>query len=1209
MTVICPSCGADNDAGRKFCLECGTSLAAACAACGSPNPPAARFCGECGGPLAGRAAPAHSAAHAPAVAERRVVSVLFADLVGFTTLAENRDAEEVRDLLSRYFDLARGVVERHGGTIEKFIGDAVMAVWGAPTSHEDDAERAVRAALEIVGGVRGLGPAVHARVGVVTGEAAVTIGAIGEGMVAGDMVNTASRLQGAAPPDVVLVGETTMHAASRAIAFAEAGDQLLKGKAAPVPAWRALRVVAERGGRGRSETVEAPFVGRDDELRLLKDLYHATARDRRVRLVSITGQGGIGKSRLAWEFLKYIDGLVEDVYWHHGRSPSYGGGITFWALGEMVRERAGLAEADDEAATRTRIAESVARWVPDEPERRWVEVALLALLGVEDPPAGGQDRLFSAWRVFFERIAAEGPVVMVFEDLQWADSGLLAFIDHLADWSRGVPIYVVALARPELMESHPDWGAGKRNFTSLALEPLSSEAMRQLLAGLVPGLSSDAATRIIARADGVPLYAVEIVRMLAAQGALEAADGTYRPVGDLADLAVPETLHSLIAARLDGLEPSDRALLQAAAVLGQAFTVDGLASVAALDAGEVERRLLALVRRELLVRDTDPRSSERGRFAFVQSLVREVAYSTLARRDRKARHLAAARHFETLVDQELAGALASHYLAAYRNASEGPEADALAAQARIALRAAGDRAVVLGAQAQGLGFYRDALEVTTEPADRAALLERAGTAASAAAFNGEAERLLEEAIGLLRAAGDRSGAARVTGSLADAMFGGLRLDAGLALAADGAAEFADLGVDPGYAALLAQLTRFQMLRQGDFEAAVATADRALAIAERLDRVDLVADVLVTRGVALTSMGRDYEGIGCLESGLRLAERHGLLGIELRARTNLGGPLTDRDPRAAFEISRVGLENARRFGHRMGISFLAANTSAAAFECGEWDVARAEIRARLDDATSDEERIMMIPFLAPLIVESGANADAEFEAVARWLAAHEDDGSYVRLTMIPAEAARAMQGGDLAAAASCFFKASPLDPYNAVGYSSDGTFLALLVRDRDRAAAGLEALLATGSHAAIARLVARVGEAGIAAFDGRSDAARAGLLAAYAGLRDVGAVRKQALTGLVMATLLGPGDPQVRAAIAESRGLFERMGAGLWLALLDAAEAGRPAGLPTGQPTGEPTGEPLGGSGQRLAPGVIAGGAAVRRDPGLRAPNPDSALRE
>src|SRR5487761_2752259 len=1029
MPVTWASGGAENDAGRKFCLDCGTSLAATCPACGTPNPPTARLCGECGARLAGSAAPAHPAAHAPAIAERRVVSVLFADLVGFTTLAENRDAEEVRDLLSRYFDLARGVVERHGGTIEKFIGDAVMAVWGAPTSHEDDAERAVRAALEIVGGVRGLGPAVHARVGVVTGEAAVTIGAIGEGMVADDMVNAASRLQGAAPPDVVLVGEGTMHAASRAIVFEEAGDQLLKGKAAPVPAWRALRVVAERGGRGRSEAIEAPFVGRDDELRLLKDLYHATARDRRVRLVSVTGQGGIGKSRLAWEFLKYIDGLVEGVFWHHGRSPSYGSGITFWALGEMVRQRAGLAEGDDEATTRIRIAESVARWIADEQERRWIEAALLALLGVAAPPAGGQDRLFSAWRTFFERMATEDPVVMVFEDLQWADSGLLAFIDHLVDWSRGVPIYVVALARPELLETRPDWGAGKRNFTSLALEPLSPEAMQALLAGLVPGLSADAAARIVARADGVPLYAVEIVRMLVAQGSLEAAGGVYRPVGNLADLAVPETLHSLIAARLDGLEPADRALLQAASVLGHAFTVDGLAAVAALDAGDV-----------------DPRSVERGQFAFVQSLVREVAYSTLSRRDREARHLAAARHFETLVDQELAGALATHYLAAYRNAAEGPEAGALAAQARIALRAAGDRAVVLGAQEQALGFYRDALEVTSELGDRAALLERAGTAASAAAFHEEAERLLAGAIELLRAAGDRSGAARVTGSLGDAMFGRFRLDGALALVDTAAGEFADLGEDAGYASLLGQLARFQMLRQVDRTAAVATADRALAIAERLDRVDLVADVLVTRGTALTSMGRAFEGIGCLETGLRLAERHGLLATEIRARTNMGGPLTDREPRLAYEVSRVGLELVRRFGHRLGVSLLIGNASTGAIETGEWDWALAELQRGLEQASTGEERITVLQFLAWLLVEKGEPADAEIDEIEGWAPPRVADEPYVRSYLLPVLPLRRVQRGDMATASSGWLEVGRVDPFNAVGSGFEAVVDALLARD-------------------------------------------------------------------------------------------------------------------------------------------------------------------
>ena len=337
--MICLNCGTDNPAGSKFCNDCGERLSVVCPSCGTANQLGARFCHECGTALGGeaRAAGAVSAATAagasaarprPATtepeAERRLVTVLFADLVGFTPFAEERDAEEVRETLSRYFDLSQQVIARYGGTVEKFIGDAVMAVWGAPVAFEDDAERAVRAGLELIDAVQALGGGIQARAGVLTGEAAVTIGATNQGMVAGDIVNTASRLQSAAAPGTVLVGEATQRAASGAVVFEPAGEQVLKGKAAPVPAWRALRVVAERGGRNRAETLEAPFVGRDVELRLLKDLFHATGRERRARLVSITGIGGIGKSRLAWEFLKYIDGLVETVWWHHGRSPAYG---------------------------------------------------------------------------------------------------------------------------------------------------------------------------------------------------------------------------------------------------------------------------------------------------------------------------------------------------------------------------------------------------------------------------------------------------------------------------------------------------------------------------------------------------------------------------------------------------------------------------------------------------------------------------------------------------------------------------------------------------------------------------------------------------------------------------------------------------------------------------------------------------------------------
>ena len=358
--------------------------------------------------------------------------------------------------------IASDVIGRYGGTIEKFIGDAVMAVWGTPVAHEDDAERSVRAALELVDAVKALGPTIQARAGILTGEAAVTLGATDQGMVAGDLVNTAARLQSVAIPGTVLVGEGTARATEAAIAYEPIGEQTLKGKTAPVPAWRAVRVVAERGGRNRSHTLEAPFVGRDEELRLLKDLFHATGRERRARLVSVVGPAGIGKSRLAWEFTKYLDGVTEDIYWHDGRSPSYGEGVTFWALGEMVRGRAGLAESDDETTTRRKIAESVAVIVSDETERRWIESALLALLGYG--ATLGADQLFAAWRTYFERLAATGSVVMVFEDLHWADTGTIDFVEHLLEWSKGVPIYVVTLARPGAARAPPGVGRGQAHL-------------------------------------------------------------------------------------------------------------------------------------------------------------------------------------------------------------------------------------------------------------------------------------------------------------------------------------------------------------------------------------------------------------------------------------------------------------------------------------------------------------------------------------------------------------------------------------------------------------------------------------------------------------------------------------------------------------------------------------------------------------------------
>ncbi len=913
--MICANCGTENEAGSKFCIECAIPLASACPTCGKSNLPGAKFCGECGTPLGTEStqAPGTIVRTGPAaptpVAERRLVSILFADLVGSTALAEGRDPEETRDLLTRYFELCRDVITRYGGTVEKFIGDAVMAVWGAPTAHEDDAERAVRAGLDLVDAVKALGPTVQARAGVLTGEAAVTIGATNQGMVAGDLVNTASRLQSVAPAGAVLVGESTQRAANKAIAFEEVGEQILKGKTSPVPAWRALRVVAEVGGRNRSETREAPFVGRVDELRLLKDLFHATTREGRARLVSVIGPAGIGKTRLAWELEKYLDGLVERVWFHDGRSPAYGEGISFWALGEMVRRRAGLAETDDEATTRTKLAEVLALHVEDGAERDWIEPALLALLGFAS--SVGSDQLFGAWRTFFERLAATAPVVMVFEDLHFADSGLLDFVDHLLEWSRNVPIYVVTLARPELLEKRENWGAGKRNFVSVYLEPLPVAAMRELLLGLVPGLPDAAIKAIVARADGIPLYAIETIRMMLANGRLELIEGVYRPIGDLATLAVPETLTALIASRLDGLDAASRTLVSDAAVLGQSFTLAGLSAVSGIDEARLEPLLRGLVRRELLAVESDPRSPERGQHAFVQALIREVAYNILARPDRKTRHLAAARFFESLGTDELAGGLAGHYLAAHANAPAGTEADALASQARIALKGAAERAATLGAHRQALAYHQQAEAITVDGDHLTSIWASAGRAAEDAGEMETAQAYYERVLAVRRDGVDRSAAAHAAANLARAQISAGQIAAALDLAEIASAQFPPSEGTLGSVLLAAELARAYM-RLGRDDEAIVTADRALVAAEQLEVDEPIVESLTTKGTSLTSVGRQREGLALLRAAISIAESRGFVQGALRARQNLWFSDTD-NPSAAVEVTRPGLDLAKRLG--------------------------------------------------------------------------------------------------------------------------------------------------------------------------------------------------------------------------------------------------------------------------------------------------------
>jgi class 3 adenylate cyclase/predicted ATPase len=1156
--VICANCGAENAAEQKFCDECGAPLAESCPTCGMPHRSGAKFCGECGAALAspGQARAGRAETATPA-AERRLVSVLFADLVGFTGASEEEDPEDVRELLGRYFETAKEIVERYGGVVEKFIGDAVMAVWGTPVSYEDDAERAVRASLDLVDGVRALRSGLEARVGVLTGEAAVTLGAQGQGMVAGDLVNTASRLQGAAAPGTVLVGEATMNAAARAIAFEPAGDHTFKGKTSPVPAHRALRVVAHVGGGGRSEMLEAPFVGRDEELRLLKDLMHVTGRDERTRLVSVTGVGGIGKSRLAWELEKYADGVRDEVYWHRGRSPAYGEGITFWALGEMVRARCKLAETDDEAFTRARVAETVAEYVTDPDDRKWIEPALLALLGLDPPPPGGRDALFSAWRMFFEAVAERGATVLVFEDLQWADSGLLDFIEHVLEWSRGAPLLVVTLARPELFDRRPDWGAGTRNFTALALDPLSEQAMRELLAGLVPGLPAEAADAIVERADGIPLYAVETVRMLVGEGRLGQVDGAYRPVGELGELSIPDTLRSLIASRLDALDAPDRALLQDASVLGQSFTPVGLAAVAGLSEDDVTSRLRSLVRRELLRVELDPRSPERGQYAFVQALIREVAYSTLARADRRSRHLGAARFLESLAEEELAGAVATHYLDAYRLSAKGAEADETAAKARTSLTSAADRAASLGAHDQAITYLELVMSITTEPAERAELLYGAAVEANAAGQYAASEQYGHEAIALFEAVGDRAGFARATANLGETLIN--QGQAGRAIEAfDSALARSDEDtdeVDEASAHLLAGLAH-ACQRQAQYERALSAADEALVLGERLGLDPVIATALLSKATALLRLGRRREAVALVEGGLRLAQEVGEIQLELRARNNLAVILEGDDFLQAGEMIREGLELAEKVGDRQMTLWLAAIASFHEYCAGrDWNAALALVERYLDRELEPFDRINLGQKRVWILAEQGEEVGDEFAELEK-LAADVSD-TQLRALQEVTRARIALSQGHPEEGFDAVMRAIDIEP----GFTWLSTDLAceaaVWLRDleRIRGFAARQAELASPGR--VNELWTLQVEAAVAALEDRKAEAVRLYGEVMRRWREMATYRFVAQRGLEFLTLVGRDEPGARAAGEEAREIFARLSARPALARLDTL-LGEPA---------------------------------------------------
>jgi class 3 adenylate cyclase/tetratricopeptide (TPR) repeat protein len=909
-----------------------------CPRCGEENPARARFCLACATPLAPATTPDE---------ERKVVSVLFVDLVGFTERSDRADPEDVRARLRPYHARLKQEIESRGGTVEKFVGDAVMAVFGAPIAHEDDAERAVLTALRILDAIPELNEAypeleLAVRAAVNTGEAVVALGARpqeGEGMVAGDVVNTASRMQQIAPVGGVVVGEITHRATSHAFDYEELEPVTVKGKAEPISVWRAI------GSRTRLGVdllqSPTPFIGREHDLALLKETYTRTLRESSIQLVTVTGEPGVGKSRLVAEFRTFVDYQPEIVFWRQGRCLPYGEGITFWALGEVVKGQAGILESDSPEQASEKLSSSIQAVIEEASEREWLEARLAPLVGLSAEAAGAAERSesFAAWRRFLEVIAATRPLIVVFEDLHWADRALLEFLEHLVDWSTGVPLFVVCTARPELYEREPNWGGGKRNSNTISLSPLTGEETARLLSALFGQavLPAETQAALLEHAGGNPLYAEEYVRMLTDRGILT-------PQGRLVqdgDIPVPETVQALIAARLDTLAPERKSLLHNAAVVGKVFWTGALASLGGVEESAVKEGLHELARKELVRPARTSSVHGEYEFSFWHVLVHDVAYQQIPRAARARKHRAAAEWIERMAEDRVADhaeILVHHFgqaLELIRAAGATDDVGELEATLGHFLVVAGDRAVDLDV-AKADAFYRRALELLPE-ADpgQAAVLAKVAEAAFRGGRYPEAEHACREAI-----AGFRAQAKTVAEAEAMAKLGSILWYRGESAQA---LEFSRKAVrllerEPPRRELAESLvmTAFHLYVAGHQHEGLECAEKALGLAEELELEDLAIKALGHRGAIRCELG-DLDGLEDLREALRLGLELGLGYLTGVQYNNLAFHVwLAEGPVKALKTSASGIEFSERRGLVRQAMWTSAESLWMLFEAGDWD---------------------------------------------------------------------------------------------------------------------------------------------------------------------------------------------------------------------------------------------------------------------------------
>jgi tetratricopeptide (TPR) repeat protein len=722
----------------------------------------------------------------------------------------------------------------------------------------------------------------------------------------------------------------------------------VKGKAEPLHLWRAQRVIAGVSGVQQGEEgLEAPFVGREAELRLLKELFHASVDRSSARLVAVSGAAGVGKTRLRWEFVKYIDGLMDLMLWHSGRCLSYGDGVAYWALAEMVRQRFGIAEEASAEEASAKLSAGLERWIADPAEREFLAPRIGALIGVHEAGLSRQE-LFAGWRLFFERLSEHEPVIMAFEDLQWADDGLLDFLEHLLDWSAQKPIFILTLARPELADRRRGWPPARAGVTPVFLEPLPSETVAALLDELVDGLPAGASERIVSQAEGIPLYALETVRALVDRGVLAESNGHLVVTGDVGELEVPATLSSLLTARLDGLEPEERALVKELAVMGGSFSRGTVGAVSDVPEERLDVLLSALVRKQVLVVRADRFSPDSGQYAFSQALPRNVAYDMLSRHERKARHLAIAAHLRASFPndgEEVAEVVAAHYLDAYRAAQDDPDAPELRAQAREALRRAARRAEKVGAPDAAERAYRTALDLADSEDDRIGMTEAAGLMALRAGRYEDSIELFETAAKALEIAGREREAARLVVHIGRAMAYSGRDKEAVARMTAALEVLGSDELDPDVAALNAGVASV-LTFEGNTQDAVAPLERALQAAASLGLPALLCDAFINRGVLCAFTGRTDEGLVLFDGAIKVAERNDLTWQRARAELNAADICLRGGLPESVERAEASLDLIRQLGDR-GLEVVSAgNVMLAWLLVGRWDDVDALAREHL-----------------------------------------------------------------------------------------------------------------------------------------------------------------------------------------------------------------------------------------------------------------------